>query len=79
MTAIQQTPALLPPAAADRAAGVRLKSKDERSGINNRSEQSIYPTQKSVLTSGATPNCRVREPGRISPMAASSVLIFAMR
>jgi RNA-directed DNA polymerase len=55
MTAIQQTPALLPPAAADRAAGVRLKSKDERSGINNRSEQSIYPTQKSVLTSGATP------------------------
>jgi len=56
MTAIQQTPVLLPPAAADRAAGVRLKVKDERSSIKNRSEQSIYPTQKSVLKTAATPH-----------------------
>jgi hypothetical protein len=46
---------LLPPAAADRAAGVRFKLKDKGPSINNRSEQSIYPTQKSVLTSEATP------------------------
>jgi hypothetical protein len=55
VTAIQKTPALLPPAAADRAAGVRLKVKDKRPSINNRSEQSIYPTQKSVLRTEATP------------------------
>jgi hypothetical protein len=40
----------------DRAAGVRLKVKDERSSIKNRSEQSIYPTQKSVLKTEATPH-----------------------
>jgi hypothetical protein len=49
MTAIQQTSVPLPPAAADRAAGVRLKVKNKRPSINNCSEQSIYPTQKSVL------------------------------
>src|ERR1022692_1894412 len=55
VTAIQQTPTLLPPAAADRAAGVRLKVKDKRPSIDNRPEQSIYPAQKSVLRTEATP------------------------
>jgi hypothetical protein len=32
-----------------------LKVKDKRPSINNRSEQSIYPTQKSVLRTEATP------------------------
>jgi hypothetical protein len=54
VTAIQQNPVLLP-AAADRAAGVRLKVKDKRPSINNRPEQSIYPAQKSVLRTEATP------------------------
>jgi hypothetical protein len=73
MTAIQQTPALLPPAAADRAAGVRLKSKDERSGINNRSEQSIYPTPKSVLTSGATPTLGFERLAKLTAMSSMSL------
>ena len=57
MTAIQQTSVFLPPAAAaDCAAGVRLKSKDKRPSINTCSEQSIYLTQKSVLRTEATPS-----------------------
>jgi len=70
MTAIQQTPVLLPPAAADRAAGVRLKVKDKRSSIKNRPEQSIYPTQKSVLRTEATPN-----PIALPPKESSTVKI----
>jgi len=56
MIAIQQPSSLLPPAAADCAAGVRLKSKDKGPSIKNRSEQSIYPTQKSVQRTEATPH-----------------------
>jgi hypothetical protein len=46
--------ALLPPAAADCAAGVRLeKSKEIK--IINRLGRSTHPKEKSVLRSGATP------------------------
>jgi hypothetical protein len=50
-------PELLPPAAADRACGIRLKQiKDGKTGnIINRSHGSTYLDEKSVLTSGATP------------------------
>jgi hypothetical protein len=48
-------PELLPPAAADRACGIRLKQiKDWKIGnIINRSHGSTYLDEKSVLTSGA--------------------------
>jgi hypothetical protein len=45
---------LLPPAAADRAAGVRLE-KSEEINIINRLGRSTHPNEKSVLRSGATP------------------------
>src|ERR1700677_5129476 len=50
-------PELLPPAAADRACGIRLKQiKGGKTGnIINRSHGSTYLDEKSVLTSGATP------------------------
>src|ERR1017187_2414079 len=66
VTAIQQAPVPLPPAAADRAAGIRLRLKDERPSIKTRSEQSIYPTQKSVLRTEATPV------GSVNPSSAET-------
>jgi hypothetical protein len=49
-------PELLPPSAADRACGIRLKKiEDGQTGIINRSDGSTYLDEKSVLTSGATP------------------------
>jgi hypothetical protein len=63
MIAIQQPSSLLPPAAADCAAGVRLKSKDKGPSIKNRSEQSIYPTQKSVQRTEATPEFTAKHRG----------------
>src|ERR1700732_1906960 len=50
-------PELLPPSAADCACGIRLeKIEDEKTGnIINRSHESTYLDEKSVLTSGATP------------------------
>jgi hypothetical protein len=50
-------PELLPPSAADCACGIRLtKSEDEKTGnIINRPHGSTYLEEKSVLTSGATP------------------------
>ncbi len=52
---------LLPPAAADRAAGVRLE-KSEEINIINRLGRSTHPNEKSVLRSGATPliSCHTR-------------------
>jgi hypothetical protein len=49
-------PELLPPSAADCACGIRLeKIEDGKTGIINRSHGSTYLDEKSVLTSGATP------------------------
>jgi hypothetical protein len=45
---------LLPPAAADCAAGVRLE-KSEEINIINRLGRPTHPKEKSVLRSGATP------------------------
>jgi hypothetical protein len=57
MTVHQKTPERLPPAAADRVAGVRLTKihEEEKSSITNRPARPTYPEKKSVLTSGATP------------------------
>ncbi len=51
----QRTPELLPPTAADRAAGVRLTKIDEeeKTSTTNRSARSTYPKKKSVSTSEA--------------------------
>jgi hypothetical protein len=56
----QNSPELLPPAAAGWVSGVRLIKihEKEKSSITNRSAGSIYPKKKSVLTSGATPESR---------------------
>ena len=53
----QDSPGILPPAAADRAAGVRLTKIHEgkQSNITNYPARSIYPKTKSVLTTEATP------------------------
>ena len=53
-----KTPELLPPAAADCAAGVRLLKihEEEKTGIINRSARSTYRKKKSVLTTEATPD-----------------------
>ena len=52
-----QNPELLPPAAGDCTAGRRLtKSEEEETIIINRPGESTYPEEKSVLTSGATPD-----------------------
>jgi hypothetical protein len=64
---------LPPAAAADCAAGVRLKSKDKRPSINTCSEQSIYPTQKSVLRTEATPDLRQRYPRTEEAVLAAGV------
>src|ERR1700722_17087858 len=49
-------PELLPPSAADCACGIRLeKIEDGKTGIINRSHESTYLDEKSVLTSEATP------------------------
>jgi hypothetical protein len=58
----QNSPALLPPAAADLVADVRLIKihEEEKSSITNRLARSTYPSKKSVLTSEATPDiCRL--------------------
>ena len=58
----QKSPELLPPAAADRVAGVRLTQihEEEHSSITNCPASSIYPKKKSALTSGATPRIEER-------------------
>jgi hypothetical protein len=57
MTMHQNFPELLPPAAADCAAGVRLIKihEQEKTRITDRSARSTYPKKKSVLTSETTP------------------------
>jgi hypothetical protein len=51
---------LLPPAAADRATRRRLtKSKEQETIIINRSGRSTHPEEKSVQTSGATPDAQI--------------------
>jgi hypothetical protein len=49
-----KTEELLPPAAADRASGVRL-TKSEEKIIVNHPDRSTHPDEKSVQRSGATP------------------------
>jgi hypothetical protein len=53
----------LPPAAADRGSGIRFTKSDDRNtdDIINRSGRSTYPDQKSVLTSGATPDFQFKK------------------
>jgi hypothetical protein len=55
-------PELLPPSAADRACGIRLKKIEDgkTDNIINRPHGSTYLEEKSVLTSGATPDQRER-------------------
>jgi hypothetical protein len=55
-----QNPELLPPSASDCAARRRLtKSEEEETIIINRSGRSTDPEEKSVQTSGATPDHRL--------------------
>jgi hypothetical protein len=60
MSLHQKSPELLLPAAADCATGVRLIKihEKQKSSITNRPARSIYPKQKSVLTSGTTPDIK---------------------
>src|ERR1039457_1318818 len=65
----QESPELLPPAAADRATVVRLIKTHEKpkSSITNRPARPTYPREKSVLTSEASP--QINYEAWLRPMA----------
>ena len=69
---------LLPPSASDRAARRRLtKSEEKETIIINRSGRSTYPEEKSVRTSGATPEQELEATRRrliALPQALNAVL-----